>query len=296
MYTIDFFRNIFKRNNWGVLIWLVLNTLIVTGVLGSCFGGNPDSYVKGAAIYVCILVASLSPLGEWMLRVQNGCEKITRKDYLDRLMPLFNEVYVGAKAKNPELPDNIQLYMIDSGDANAFATGRKTVCITRGLLRYPDQQIKAILAHEFGHLAHKDTDAILIISVGNLLVSIIFILFRIVFKLISCFVAFGFAYISESMILGFMAGIVQAAMDIYLCFIMRLWTKFGALLCLRSSRMNENLADQYSYELGYGEFLCAFLDGLPPSQDTGLWAILNASHPTSDSRIGYLQQLGCTYM
>ena len=296
MYAIDFFQNILKRNSWGVLIWLAFNTIIVTAVLGDCFGGDPVGYAKGAAIYAGILVVSLSPLGEWMLRAQNGCEKITRKDHLDRFMPLFKEVYAGAKAKNPELPDDVQLYMIDSDDANAFATGRRTVCITRGLFRYPDQQIKAILAHEFGHLAHKDTDAILIISVGNLLVSAIFIVFRIVFKLVSAFVAIAFGYVSDSLVLSFIAGLVRGAMDVCLCLAMRLWTKIGALLCLRSSRANENLADQYSYELGYGEFLCAFLDGLPPAQDTGLWATLNASHPANDSRIGYLQQLGCTYM
>lgn len=135
-------------NNWY--------EIIVTAVLGECFGATAASHLLGALVYAVILVLSLSPFGEWILRLQNGCEKITRKEHLDRLMPLFSEVYQKSKARHPEIPSDVQLYIVDSDMPNAFATDRKTVCITRGLLRYPDQQIKAILAHEFGHLAHKD--------------------------------------------------------------------------------------------------------------------------------------------
>ena len=35
---------------------------------------------------------------------------------------------------------------------NAFATGRKTICVTEGMLSMPVEQIKATLGHEFGHL------------------------------------------------------------------------------------------------------------------------------------------------
>lgn len=296
MYFVDFVKNIIKKNNWGVFAWLIVNTIIVTVILGECFGATPASFLFGFLAYVVILALSLSPLGEWFLRLQNGCKKITRKEYLDRLMPLFNEVYQQSKARNPELPSDVQLYMVDSDIPNAFATGRRTVCITRGLLPYPDQQIKAVLAHEFGHLAHKDTDAILIIAIGNFLVAVIFVIFRIVFKIISFIVALLIGYISESFAVGFAAGFTRVFIDIILCTVMQLWTKFGAFLCLHSSRKNENLADKYSFDLGYGEYLCYFLDRLPSSSEKGLWATLNASHPSKDARIGYLQELGCSYV
>lgn len=295
MYFVDFVKNLIKKNNRGVLIWLIINSILVACLLGEAFGGGVTGYALGVVIYVAILALSLSPLGESILRWQNGCEKITRKEYLDRIMPLFNEVFSKAKTENPEIPDDVQIYMVDSDVPNAFATGRKTVCITKGLLHYPEQQIKAVLAHEFGHLAHKDTDAILIIAVGNLLVSTVFIIFRIIVKIISFFAAWMIGFMSESFAEGFVVGMARILLDGFLCVVMHLWTKFGALLCLQSSRNNENLADKYSFDLGYGESLCIFLDHLPPDHSKGLWATLNSSHPKTDERIAYLQELGCAY-
>jgi heat shock protein HtpX len=54
-----------------------------------------------------------------------------------------------------------RLYVIPSEQPNAFATGRNpqhaAVAVTEGLLRQlPPNQIKAVLAHEFGHIANRD--------------------------------------------------------------------------------------------------------------------------------------------
>jgi heat shock protein HtpX len=54
-----------------------------------------------------------------------------------------------------------RLYVIPSEQPNAFATGRNpqhaAVAVTEGLLReLPPNQIKAVLAHEFGHIANRD--------------------------------------------------------------------------------------------------------------------------------------------
>ena len=87
-------------------------------------------------------------------------ELIETGTFTSRFEPIFREVYTKAKKANPELPDNIKMFISDSKEPNAFATGRKTICVTKGLLNYTDEQIKGVLAHEFGHLAHKDTDAI----------------------------------------------------------------------------------------------------------------------------------------
>lgn len=300
MYFIDFFKNITKKNNIGVFIWLLLNTIIVSTVLAGCFsdlvnGNVTAAYLLGIAVYIVILAITLSPIGEAILRLQNGCKKITRKEYIERLEPIFNEVYAKAMEQNPELPDNVQFYMCDDDEPNAFATGRRTVCITRGLLRYPDSQIKAVLGHEFGHLAHKDTDAILIVAVGNLIVTAFFVIYRIIFKLISSLFSIVMAFMSEDVGMVIGSAIMRIFVDFLLAVIMQIWTKLGVLICLHSSRKNENLADEYSFNLGYGVPLCQFLDNLGPSEAKGLWAALNSSHPDHDVRISHLQELGCPY-
>ncbi len=160
MYLIDFFKNLAKKANIGIIIYLVLNTLLIVALLSNGFS-SVGGVLFGIAVYAISLCIALSPIGEWILRLQTGCKDLTISDR-ERLEPLFNEVYQKAKAVNPELPDDIKMFISEDEHPNAFATGRKTVCVTRGLLSYTDEQIKGVLVHEFGHLAHKDTDAILV--------------------------------------------------------------------------------------------------------------------------------------
>ena len=295
-YFLDFVKNMIKKNNIGVCIWLMLNTIFVSLILGDCFGGGVSGISLGFLVYIIILAVSLSPFGEFILRFQNNCKPISRIDYKERLEPLFREVYEKVKRSNPEIPDDVKLYIVeDEDDPNAFATGRRTVCVTKGLLRYPDRYIKAVLAHEFGHLVHKDTDAILIIAVGNLIVNIFFFICRVFTKILTTMIVILFGFVSKSAVLTISAWIYKIFIDFLLITLMGIWTRIGVLLCLYSSRKNENKADEFSMKLGFGIELCEFLDGLGASHARGLWAALNSSHPSNDSRIAYLQELGCAY-
>jgi heat shock protein HtpX len=63
-----------------------------------------------------------------------------------------------------------RLYMIPSDQPNAFATGRNpqhaAVAVTEGLLQHlPPDQVKSVLAHEFGHIKNRD---ILVSSIAAL--------------------------------------------------------------------------------------------------------------------------------
>jgi heat shock protein HtpX len=54
-----------------------------------------------------------------------------------------------------------RVYLIPSDQPNAFATGRNpehaAVAVTQGLLQYmPREQVKGVLAHEFGHIKNRD--------------------------------------------------------------------------------------------------------------------------------------------
>jgi heat shock protein HtpX len=54
-----------------------------------------------------------------------------------------------------------RLYLVPSEQPNAFATGRNpqhaALAVTAGLLRHlPEDQVKGVLAHEFGHIKNRD--------------------------------------------------------------------------------------------------------------------------------------------
>lgn len=304
-YIVDFFKNIIRKNNTGVIIWLIINTVLVTFLIGyiltmSSFEMQMHpvlAYFIGFVVYLMSVVIAVSPIGEFILRLQTGCREIKRQDYLDRLNPLFEEVYKKAKEKNPNLPDDIKFFMSKDKEPNAFATGRKTICMTEGLLDYSDEEIKGILGHEFGHLAHKDTDAILVVEVGNLIVTGIFVAFRLLVKIITLIFHLLFSIVSSSFAEIFVSAITRVLIDFLLVAVMTIWTKLGTLICLHSSRKNEFEADEYCCSLGYGEKLCAALDKMDniKGEKSTLWATLNSTHPDTDERIAKMQALGVVY-
>ena len=118
-----------------------------------------------------VIKAGRHPEWEFIVRFQTGCKKIKDPEVMNRLEPLFYEVYQKAKMQEPLISDSVRLYMNEDESENAFATGRRTICVTRGLLNLSDEAIKATLGHEFGHLAHKDTDRCLLVVLGNTAIS-----------------------------------------------------------------------------------------------------------------------------
>lgn len=298
MYIKDLFLRLVEKRNIPVVIYLILNVIIIGAIITGVFSLPVwAGFLIGIAIYALSLVIALSPVGEWIVRMQNGCRKIKRQDQLDYIMPIFSEVYAQARQNDPSIPTDVKLYVNSDECPNAFATGRKTVCVTEGMLNMPQVQVKAALGHEFGHLAHKDTDLLMLVAVGNLIISAIIIVIRI------CITLFHFVLTLVSIIAGGPEGVVgvlfsaftNLLMTIFVAGLTWIWTKIGVLLVMKSSRAGEYEADAFSYRLGYGEALCALLDTCDGTKTKGLFAVLSSSHPDKDDRIARLQALGCTY-
>lgn len=308
MYIFDFFKRMTRKANLPVLIYLVLNVFIIGYMVQLLLGGGLNgseneiipfwqAMLMGLVIYIISLVIALSPLGEWMLRVQTGCKKIERVEIKNYIEPIFEKVLAEARREDPSIPEDVKIFINGDESANAFATGRKTVCITEGMLGRPREEIEAALAHEFGHLAHKDTDLILVVAVGNLIVTGFILGIRIVIELVHIFIA----------LIGIMIGggeglITIAANALYRLLMIAivagltwLWTKIGVVLVMKSSRANEFEADAFAYKLGYGNELCALIDSFDSSNTKGLFANLASSHPDKHARIARLQEMGATY-
>lgn len=295
IYVLDFMLRMTGKANIPLFIYLILNVLII-GVVASLFLALPIGWgiLAGFLIYAASVTVALSPIGEFILRSQNGCRKIEEKEVVDRIAPLFHEVYYKAKKKNPMLSNDIRLFINDDESPNAFATGRKTICVTRGLMSLGDEEIKATLGHEFGHLAHKDTDRILVVAIGNTAITAICMLFQIGVIISNVMVSIFAAFLNDDD--GFIVSIFNAiATFISLFFVrgfMKVWTMLGVALCMKTSRGNEYQADEFSFRLGYGDGLCSMLGGLGGGEKPkGLFASLASSHPRTEDRIARLQAL-----
>ena len=304
MYFIDFFKKVFKLKNIGIIVWMVINLYIIISFFPTTKGVTNGSealvaIIRGVIVYAISVALALSPIGEAIFRSMNGCREIVDSSILNRLTPLFNEIYEKAKLKDPNLSQNIKLYMVDQPYPNAFALGRNTVCVTNGLLHLDDAEIKGIFAHEFAHLSNKDTDIALFIYVGNLLASLMFLILRVVLFIIS-FLMISFSESNSTYETydaygrrqrkkgGALKGFALAAgLDMIYVAIIGLYTKLGIILVSHSSRNHEFAADKFAYNLGYGRELRDALVELQGEAEkpTGFVANLMATHPKTALRI-----------
>lgn len=292
MYLIDFFRKLFKSKNIGIIIWLFFNSLMFIIPFMSMYPDYPIlGLLCGIAVYAGMLAIALSSLGEWFFRLINGCKKIIDPRIFNRLVPLFNEVYARAKMKDPILSPNVKLYMINDPYPNAFALGRNTVCVTRGLLHLDDEEIKGIFAHEFSHLSNKDTDFLLFIYIGNLVMTFGFMIARAIICIIGFFLGVATSDDDDYDVVKGLRGLIFARLaDLFYVIAVGLYTKLGLILVRHSMRKQEYEADKFAYDLGYGEQLRDALTQLQDTDETPkkFAANLMSTHPDMFSRIDKL--------
>ena len=164
-----------KRNaiegNLPYLAWTLFYFLLFWLALGA----NAISFIALFAVYLLLITFAFTPVAESFWRVASGVRPLRTSREKERLEPLLDEVYEEVKAINPDISKAIKLYIFEDMEINAFAFGRGTLVLTRGsILLLNDECLQGLIAHEFGHFAHYDTHVQLIVSVGNLFVSLLF--------------------------------------------------------------------------------------------------------------------------
>lgn len=242
--------------------------------------------------FISILIA-LSPVGEAILAFVSGARRMSRADMKNRLVPMVTKIHNRAIAKTPGMTKIIHLKVMYDSNPNAFALGRRTICVTEGLLSLPDEMIEGIIAHEVGHLACHHTVLQLLIGGGNFIITSILAIFRTI----------GIIFTAIGTLLGLSrddskrgCGCALSIVGIISSVAVWLWTKFCMLFLMWSSRANEFAADKYALEIGFGNELAAALDriGAGTPQSSFLKAIYS-THPNIHDRIGKLQEMGVTY-
>lgn len=281
---------IFRISNLGTLIFFLLNI----GLILALFCPYGVTFETTAPLIICYFVTvliSLSPIGEWTLAALAGAKEIKRKDIKIRLIPLLEIVFEQAKERTPSMVSSIRLKIIHDQSPNAFAIGRRTICVTDGLLNLSDDEIMAVFAHEVGHLAYQHSAIQLLIGGGNLFISGFLIIIKAV-----CWIVTGIFALVGISTRSFWGGFFMTLFGSLSTLLIWLWTKFCMLFLMWSMRQNEFIADEYACKLGYGAILASVLDRHMCSAPTnGLLKALYSTHPHSDDRVARLQDLGANY-
>lgn len=281
---------IFRISNLGTLIFFLLNISLILALFYP-YSLTLETALPLVGCYLVTVLISLSPVGEWTLAAMSGAREIKRKDIKIRLIPLLEIVFEKAKKRTPSMVDEIHLKIIHDESPNAFAIGRKTICVTDGLLKLSDNEIMAVFAHELGHIAYHHSTIQLLIGGGNLMISGILLIIKVICWLITGFftiMGIGTKSVWGTILMTIFGGL--STVSIWL------WTKFCMLFLMWSMRQNEFIADEYAYQIGYGEILASVLDRHMCSKPgNGILKALYSTHPNSDDRVAKLQNLGAEY-
>ena len=286
----DTVAKLFRASNIGTAVFFALNFGLILFVF-SPYSFTLHGFATFFLLYVLTVAISLSPAGEWVLSVFVGAKEIKRKDVKLKLIPLLEVVYNNAKVKSPNMVDSIHLKIIPGNETNAYAIGRKTICVTEGVLSLPDEMIMGIFAHEVGHIANRHSQIQLLIGGANIFISSFILLLKAVSWMITG--VFGLLAIrSRRLSSGCLIGLVGSISTL----LVYLWVRFCRVFLMWSSRKNEFVADEYSYEIGFGNHLAYALDNIAEDQTkNGFLRAFYSSHPDRNERIARLQELGATY-
>lgn len=169
-----------------IIVYMIVNIIVITlGLIQieNSIGFIPPDFVyigQGVLFFLILLVIHLSPVGEAYSRKKTKCRAIKDQQLKSKIDEIYKEAYAKAKEINPNLPDGIELFVNDEKSPNALAVGRKTICMTSGLMKRPKEEIVAVLTHELAHISNKDTTVKALIEGGNSGVRALLFLWKIV--------------------------------------------------------------------------------------------------------------------
>lgn len=278
----------FLRNNWIYFLWALLYIFLTWLMLG----GTTQSLFITLLLYAISISLALSPIGEVFLRFIEGARPIQTTEEKNYLEPIFEEVYANAKEQYPNLSDNIELYLMDKGFVNAFAFGRNSIAVTTlAVNTFSEEELKGIIGHEFGHIVHGDTKALLLNVIGNGIFTILMFIAQIIITIVN-FCA-DLTKSSVNPVLIVIRLIIKFTTTLLYLFILG-FTLLGEVVLSINSRSNEYNADKFSYDIGFGDGLIRglyILQKLSIPGNISLIEKIRASHPHTASRIARLEAM-----
>lgn len=277
----------FIKSNYIYVLWFMFYFTIVWYLLGA----STDSFIATFVLYAISISIALSPIGERLLRIFESARPMRTNEEIEYLSPLFDEVYQNALEENPKLSKEIKLYIIDAMFVNAFAMGRKTIAVTKGAIEtFTPEELKGVIAHEFGHMSYGHTKALLLNVVGNLILSIFVFIFRAFINILD-FLSSIFASTSAVMLILNIFNLIFKIL-FELSFILFIY--LGQVILSLNSRSNEFQADQFAYDINFGAELTKalyLLQKISMTQKMSLREKITSSHPHITKRIERLEKL-----
>jgi heat shock protein HtpX len=238
-----------------------------------------------------LTVFDLTTIGQSFLRLFLGGRKPIGRE-LQQIEPLLNDVILNCNQSmgTTYSLDNLNILIKDSKEPNAQAFGRNTILITEGLLKsITVDELKAVLAHELGHLYNKDSVILVAIIFGSFATRVCMWIYGVYAAIVA---AFG-KNASKSEHGAIASLLLLVPMLIFLPIILINWigSTLLNLSLLFMGRKYEYRADKFAANLGYQAGLISFLEKSQAitEPDNSVVGRVFATHPVPIKRIGRLE-------
>jgi len=234
-------------------------------------------------ITMVILFANSSP-AENLLRFMTGSRRVIEREK-DLLFPMLEEVQEDVKRNCGYKPKDIKLWVSDEVMPNAWAIGKRTMIISRGLYEsaQPDK-IKGVMAHELGHLHAGDSRRLSIAFFLSYFISIFLWIGTALTIILKGFSALKDKEKPGAMMIVALPLLVMIIIPVYL---MRFCSWFINFVLNFAGRKQEYKADLFAVKCGHGAGMLSFLDALKDFEFDKMSATerMFATHPPVMLRI-----------
>ncbi|MGD0621696.1 MAG: M48 family metalloprotease [Thermacetogeniaceae bacterium] len=271
-------------------------------VLGLIFFDYPRGLIYSTLLMIAAGIFAVSPPGERIGRAVLGCRPATTEER-QRITGVWNSVVaaiglaLGSGAG--ERFTNVKLFVSEEKLPNAFALGRNTVCVTRGLLNLASPvDMAGVLAHEAGHLHFGDSGRLAVALTANRLGVASH---RILDLCSRIFEGFARGVLQSGRVFagsGGIAGVFIILMALLAVIVANVFNlamrvvsftfQMAADVSLRAVGRNEEFrADLFARNIGFGPQLAKFLRQIEAldAAPRDIWAVLYRTHPPTAERI-----------
>lgn len=150
-------------------VTILLTTALVFGVLAGLMGiillYAGFSGENGIILWIFIsffFIFIQWLIGPWLIKMMTGAKEI-KVEEAPEIHQMLNELSKAAGIPKPKL------YIVNKNDPNAFAFGRTQgssgIALHRGLIEMlTKEELRAVIAHEIGHIKHRDVSIMTIAS------------------------------------------------------------------------------------------------------------------------------------
>jgi|GEM_PF-1456905 len=247
---------------------------------------NPAAPVHVSILYASLLFACILCLGLMKNSIYFSSRHYQKLQSGD-LFAIFTNVYEQAQANDPILPRHVTLYVnLKDNSINAMAMNGSHIVVTKGLADLVVQakgteveddtvlMTKGTLAHELGHLAHRDVYAAILTEASNVVIDLV--LYG-VYHVIRFFALLFFGWMP---VIGKIANWMCNTLYKLVAFIISVLNHLFSLLTAKSEELK---ADAYSARLGLGEGIIILLDTFSEEQ-RGIRDWWYDPHPSNQKR------------